>query len=100
VKKAVLDVNREIPLDYGPWCNFSAEGKDLVKALLTRDHNCRITASDALGHPWFRMQPWYKHVATPHPVAVVKSNIVPGPGHHAPGPDPKWLSHHEEEEVY
>ncbi len=37
------------------WEEISPEGKDLVKKLLTYDPNSRISAADALQHPWIRM---------------------------------------------
>ncbi|KAL1565495.1 CDPK-related kinase 4 [Salvia divinorum] len=37
-----------------PWPSVSAEGKDFVKRLLNRDHRKRMTAAQALSHPWLR----------------------------------------------
>lgn len=38
---------------YTLWDNISNEGKDLLKMLLERDFNKRISAAEALKHPWF-----------------------------------------------
>jgi calcium-dependent protein kinase len=35
------------------WENISEEGKDLLKKMLDPDHKTRITAAEALRHPWF-----------------------------------------------
>lgn len=40
--------------DDTPWPNISAEGKDFVKRLLNKDHRKRMTAAQALAHPWLR----------------------------------------------
>ena len=40
-------------MDYGPWKSLSKEGFQLINALLTRDPAKRISAADALQHPWF-----------------------------------------------
>ncbi|XP_073315453.1 CDPK-related kinase 6-like isoform X2 [Primulina huaijiensis] len=37
-----------------PWPAVSAEAKDFVKKLLNRDHRKRMTAAQALAHPWVR----------------------------------------------
>nr|XP_043616706.1 CDPK-related kinase 4 [Erigeron canadensis] len=37
-----------------PWPSVSAEAKDFVKRLLNKDHRKRMTASQALTHPWLR----------------------------------------------
>ncbi|KAK4480534.1 hypothetical protein RD792_013610 [Penstemon davidsonii] len=37
-----------------PWPSVSLEAKDFVKRLLNRDHRKRMTASQALTHPWLR----------------------------------------------
>lgn len=34
------------------WDNISDEAKDLVKKMLTQDQNDRLTAREALQHPW------------------------------------------------
>ncbi|KAL3521700.1 hypothetical protein ACH5RR_019849 [Cinchona calisaya] len=42
--------------DDSPWPSVSAEAKDFVKRLLNKDHRKRMTASQALAHPWLRDQ--------------------------------------------
>lgn len=37
-----------------PWPNVSPEAKDFVKRLLNKDHRKRMTAAQALSHPWLR----------------------------------------------
>ncbi|XP_038875256.1 CDPK-related kinase 4 [Benincasa hispida] len=37
-----------------PWPTISAEAKDFVKRLLNKDHRKRMTAAQALTHPWLR----------------------------------------------
>ncbi|XP_021763352.1 CDPK-related kinase 6-like [Chenopodium quinoa] len=37
-----------------PWPNISAEGIFFVKRLLNKDHRKRMTAAQALAHPWLR----------------------------------------------
>ncbi|XP_021775023.1 CDPK-related kinase 6-like isoform X1 [Chenopodium quinoa] len=37
-----------------PWPNISAEGKNFVKRLLNKDPRKRMTAAQALAHPWLR----------------------------------------------
>ncbi|KAL7108183.1 hypothetical protein ACP275_06G098700 [Erythranthe tilingii] len=37
-----------------PWPSVSVEAKDFVKRLLNRDHRKRMTAAQALTHPWLR----------------------------------------------
>ena len=36
------------------WNNLTEEAKDIITKLLTRDTKQRITAKDALKHPWFK----------------------------------------------
>ena len=41
----------------GPtWENISAECKDLITQMMKKDHGERITAADALEHPWMRIR--------------------------------------------
>ena len=48
----------------GPiWKNVSKEGQDLVKKMLTYDSNARISAEDALQHPWIKKK--VHHTADP-----------------------------------
>ncbi|EPS64721.1 serine/threonine protein kinase pk23, partial [Genlisea aurea] len=37
-----------------PWPSVTSEAKDFVKRLLNRDHRKRMTAAQALTHPWLR----------------------------------------------
>lgn len=37
------------------WKNVSKEGIDLVKQMLKYDPESRISAKDALAHPWFKL---------------------------------------------
>lgn len=41
-------------LNDAPWPSVSPEAKDFVKRLLNKDHRKRMTASQALTHPWLR----------------------------------------------
>ena len=52
VMKAVI--MEDIPVDYGPWLSVSPEGLSLLQGLLTRDPTQRLTAVEALQHPWFQ----------------------------------------------
>nr|CAD1821453.1 unnamed protein product [Ananas comosus var. bracteatus] len=40
--------------DDSPWPSVSAEAKDFVKRLLNKDYRKRMTAAQALAHPWLR----------------------------------------------
>ncbi|KAL4325560.1 hypothetical protein GQ457_11G032330 [Hibiscus cannabinus] len=40
--------------DDSPWPSVSSEAKDFVKRLLNKDHRKRMTAAQALAHPWLR----------------------------------------------
>ena len=48
VKKGIYDKN------YSRWKNASNEVKDLIEKLLISDPRKRISAQDALNHPWFK----------------------------------------------
>ncbi|KAF7007305.1 hypothetical protein CFC21_022252 [Triticum aestivum] len=50
--RAVLKA--EPSFDEAPWPTLSAEAKDFVKRLLNKDYRKRMTASQALSHPWIR----------------------------------------------
>jgi hypothetical protein len=41
-----------LPLDYGPWLSMTPEGRDFVFRCLSRDWSQRLTAEQALYHPW------------------------------------------------
>ncbi|KAI8030030.1 CDPK-related kinase 4 [Camellia lanceoleosa] len=40
--------------DDSPWPGVSSEAKDFVRRLLNKDHRKRMTAAQALTHPWLR----------------------------------------------
>ncbi|KAF0928796.1 hypothetical protein E2562_010670 [Oryza meyeriana var. granulata] len=40
--------------DDAPWSSISPEAKDFVKRLLNKDYRKRMTAAQALSHPWLR----------------------------------------------
>ncbi|KAK7350953.1 hypothetical protein VNO77_10039 [Canavalia gladiata] len=50
--RSVLRVNPNF--DDSPWPSISPEAKDFVKRLLNKDHRKRMTAAQALTHPWLR----------------------------------------------
>ncbi|KAJ6411963.1 hypothetical protein OIU84_005098 [Salix udensis] len=51
--EAILEGN--LDLHSQPWPKISASAKDLIKKMLTRDPKSRITASEALEHPWMKV---------------------------------------------
>ncbi|URD94127.1 CDPK-related protein kinase [Musa troglodytarum] len=44
--------------DDSPWPDVSSESKDFVKRLLNKDYRKRISAAQALTHPWLRDKCW------------------------------------------
>lgn len=50
VKRGVWEFRGQI------WSSVSPEAKDLVKKLMMKDHEARLTAVDALAHPWIQSQ--------------------------------------------
>uniref|UniRef100_A0A1J3IY12 non-specific serine/threonine protein kinase n=1 Tax=Noccaea caerulescens TaxID=107243 RepID=A0A1J3IY12_NOCCA len=48
--KAVLEGN--LDLESSPWPSISESAKDLIRKMLARDPKRRITAAEALEHPW------------------------------------------------
>ncbi|KQK21574.1 calcium/calmodulin-dependent serine/threonine-protein kinase 1 isoform X2 [Brachypodium distachyon] len=50
--RAVLKA--EPSFDEAPWPTLSAEAKDFVRRLLNKDYRKRMTAAQALCHPWIR----------------------------------------------
>ncbi|KAK9842514.1 hypothetical protein WJX81_003789 [Elliptochloris bilobata] len=46
----------EVTFDGPAWQAISPHGKDLVRRLLDRDYNSRLSATDALAHPWIAEQ--------------------------------------------
>ena len=51
ILKANTECKVEFPDRY--WKNISQEARDLVEKMLIRDQDERITAKEALLHPWF-----------------------------------------------
>jgi serine/threonine protein kinase len=54
----ILEKNKNCEFDYPEryWSNISAQAKDLVGKLLIKEPELRITAAQALEHPWFHME--------------------------------------------
>jgi len=44
----------ELHLQGGPWRKVSPSAKDLIRKMLVRDPKARLTASEALSHPWLQ----------------------------------------------
>jgi serine/threonine protein kinase len=74
MKAVIMD---DIPLDYGPWLSFSPEGLDLLQGLLMRDPAQRLTAVQALEHPWFRRHFGAAPEDDSSSVPLERNNIVP-----------------------
>ncbi|KAL5706031.1 CDPK-related kinase 5 [Ranunculus cassubicifolius] len=55
--------------DEPPWPSLSSEGKDFVKRLLNKDPRKRMTAAQALGHPWIRN---YNDIKVPLDILIFK----------------------------
>ncbi|RDY14836.1 CDPK-related kinase 5, partial [Mucuna pruriens] len=55
--------------DETPWPSLSSEAKDFVKRLLNKDPRKRISASQALSHPWIRN---YNNVKVPLDILIFK----------------------------
>ncbi|XP_077234200.1 CDPK-related kinase 3-like [Tasmannia lanceolata] len=54
--------------DDSPWPAVSPEAKDFVKRLLNKDYRKRMTAAQALGHPWLRD----KHCPVPLDILIYR----------------------------
>lgn len=52
-----------IPFDFGPFLKMSPEGIDMLKGLLQRDPAKRLTARQAINHPWFKLHAAYEEVS-------------------------------------
>ena len=52
-----------IPFDFGPFLNMSSEGIAMLKGLLQRDPAKRLTARQAMNHPWFKLHAAYEEVS-------------------------------------
>ena len=61
VMRAVTMEN--IPFDFGPFLNMSPEGIDMLKGLLQRDPAKRLTARQAINHPWFKLHAAFEEVS-------------------------------------
>ncbi|XP_004505191.1 CDPK-related kinase 5-like isoform X2 [Cicer arietinum] len=55
--------------DEAPWPSLSSEAKDFVKRLLNKDPRKRISAAQALSHPWIRN---YNDVKVPLDILIFK----------------------------
>ena len=74
-----------VPLSGGVWDSKSPACVDLLAGLLDRDPGSRLTAADALEHPWFREQLGGSLVASSSSSSSstsTESNIVPMAGAH------------------
>ncbi|XP_028806628.1 CDPK-related kinase 4 [Neltuma alba] len=65
--RSVLRANPNF--DDSPWPSISPEAKDFVKRLLNKDHRKRMTAAQALAHPWLRNE----KLAIPLDISIFKS---------------------------
>ena len=45
----------QVPYDMEVWSGFSDDAYDFTKSLLRRQSGKRLSASDALNHPWIQM---------------------------------------------
>lgn len=61
VMRAVTMEN--IPFDFGAFLNMTPEGIDMLKGLLQRDPAKRLTARQAMNHPWFKLHAAYEETA-------------------------------------
>lgn len=61
VMRAVTMEN--IPFDFGAFLEMSPEGLDLLKGLLQRNPAKRITAKEAINHPWFKLHAAYEETS-------------------------------------
>ncbi|CAL9749709.1 unnamed protein product [Musa acuminata subsp. burmannicoides] len=65
--RAVLKA--EPTFDEAPWPSLSSQAKDFVKKLLNKDYRKRMTAAQALCHPWLRN---FDEVKIPQDIIVYK----------------------------
>ena len=49
-------LNSDIDLSSNTWSNFSSDSKDFIHSLLQRDPEQRLSAVDALKHPWLQQE--------------------------------------------
>ena len=54
----ILENNRKgiVEYDISDWSKITIEGKELTMKLLEKNAEQRITAKEALDHPWFTME--------------------------------------------
>ncbi|BDA51500.1 probable calcium/calmodulin-dependent protein kinase type I [Coccomyxa sp. Obi] len=62
----------EVRFDGPEWRNVSETGRDFVRRLLERDPAIRMSAEQALAHPWIK-----RHCDHTHGVPSVANNAVP-----------------------
>ncbi|KAM0006661.1 putative protein kinase CAMK-CDPK family [Helianthus debilis subsp. tardiflorus] len=62
-------LKNEPHFDEAMWSNVSFEAKDFVKTLLNKDPRKRLTAAQALCHPWIRND---NEVKTPFDISILK----------------------------
>lgn len=79
-RAVILD---DILLNFGPWLEMSQEGLDFLNGLIERDPVQRMTAAEALKHPWFQL-----HLQQPPVEEHAANNIVPRGTHSIPAPAP------------
>jgi serine/threonine protein kinase len=89
-------IEARIPWDHQCWKSWTSDGLEFVQALLHRDPKRRITARQALQHPWFtgRAKPstrgrrHSKDQAPPAPKALAEAADLSAPASAAPPPPP------------
>ncbi|KAL3158440.1 hypothetical protein ABBQ38_010674 [Trebouxia sp. C0009 RCD-2024] len=70
-----------IPFDFGPFLNMSPEGIDMLKGLLQRDPAKRMTARQAINHPWFKLHAAYEETSKENGLqGPVSINVMAGIG--------------------
>ena len=60
-------------IDEPEWEQVSSEAKDLIKKLLTYDSDKRISAHDALAHPWLKKMVKAEKVAKEVTIKTLKN---------------------------
>eukprot|EP00951_Prasinocladus_malaysianus_P005455 scaffold38687_cov28-Prasinocladus_malaysianus.AAC.1 len=57
VPNDVMDkvLGEDVPYDEDEWAGVSPELRDLIQGLLNKDYEKRLTAEQALAHPWFHV---------------------------------------------
>ena len=59
-----------IPFDFGAFLEMSPEGLDLLKGLLQRDPAKRLTAKQAINHPWFKLHAAFEQPSKENQIQV------------------------------